>query len=350
MSLDEFSIIERYFGARADFATLLQKTSDVRVGPGDDCAILRLAPGDELCVSTDTLIAEVHFPAAATPAVIAQRVMAANLSDLAAMGAAPHSFLLALTMPEIDTAWLDSFASRLHGLAACYEIPLVGGDLCRGPLSLSMTVLGTAPAGTLVTRSGAQIGDDIYVTGFIGDAGPGLQNYLAQATASTTASASASTTASTTESATADYLCKRYTQPSPRIEMGQALRPWATAMIDVSDGLLADLEHLLHASGGSTSLEIEQLPLSEPLLARVGSDKAARLSALRSGDDYELCFTASPQDRPAIQSIANDRGLDDGVQITRLGVVSTGTGIAVTYRGQSLQIASRGYNHFASQK
>ncbi len=350
MALDEFSIIERYFGARADFAKLLQKTSDVRVGPGDDCAILRLTPGDELCVSTDTLIAEVHFPAAAAPAVIAQRVMAANLSDLAAMGAAPHSFLLALTMPEIDTPWLDSFASRLHGLAACYEIPLVGGDLCRGPLSLSMTVLGTAPAGTLVTRSGAHIGDDIYVTGFIGDAGPGLQNYLAQATASTTASASASTTASTTESATADYLCKRYTQPSPRIEMGQALRPWATAMIDVSDGLLADLEHLLHASGGSTSLELEQLPLSEPLLAHVGSDKAARLSALRSGDDYELCFTASPQDRPAIQSIANDRGLDDGVPITRLGVVSTGTGIAVTYRGQSLQIASRGYNHFASPK
>ena len=350
MALDEFSIIERYFGARADFAKLLQKTSDVRVGPGDDCAILHLAPGDELCVSTDTLIAEVHFPAAAAPAVIAQRVMAANLSDLAAMGAAPHSFLLALTMPEIDTPWLDSFASRLHGLAACYEIPLVGGDLCRGPLSLSMTVLGTAPAGTLVTRSGAQIGDDIYVTGFIGDAGPGLQNYLAQASASTTESASASTTASTTAPATADYLCKRYTQPSPRIEMGQALRPWATAMIDVSDGLLADLEHLLHASGGSTSLELEQLPLSEPLLARVGSDKAARLSALRSGDDYELCFTASPQDRQAIQSIANDRGLDDGVPITRLGVVSKGTGIAVTYRGQSLQIASRGYNHFASPK
>ena len=342
MSLDEFSIIERYFGARADFAKLLQKTSGVRVGPGDDCAILRLAPGDELCVSTDTLIAEVHFPAAAAPAVIAQRVMAANLSDLAAMGAAPHSFLLALTMPEIDTAWLDSFASRLHGLAACYEIPLVGGDLCRGPLSLSMTVLGTAPAGTLVTRSGAQLGDDIYVTGFIGDAGPGLQNYLAQA--------SASATASSTAPATADYLCKRYTQPSPRIETGQALRPWATAMIDVSDGLLADLGHLLHASGGSTSLEIEQLPLSEPLLASVGSDKAARLSALRSGDDYELCFTASPQDRSAIQSIANDRGIDDGVQSTRLGVVSTGTGIAVTYRGQSLQIASRGYNHFASPK
>ena len=343
MSFDEFSIIERYFGTRADFAKLLQKTGGARVGPGDDCAILRLAPGAELCVSTDTLVAEVHFPAAAAPAIIAQRALVANLSDLAAMGAAPHAFLLALTLPEIDTAWLDSFASRLHGLASCYELPLVGGDLCRGPLSLSMTVLGTAPAGTLVTRSGAQAGDDIYVTGCIGDAGAGLQHYLAQI-------GSQATSLSATAPATADYLCKRYTQPSPRIKMGQALRPWATAMIDVSDGLLADLEHLLNASGGSTSLEIEQLPLSEQLLASTASDKAARLSALRSGDDYELCFTASPQDRPAIQSIAQDRAIDDGLQITRLGVVSKGTGITLTYRGQSLQIASRGYNHFASPK
>ncbi len=345
MPQDEFSTIERYFWSRADFGAAkaigsrTQRDSNAKkaaarvlVGPGDDCAILSLAAGDELCASTDTLLTDVHFPAAAAPSVIIQRAMAANLSDLAAMGARPHSFLLALTLPELETTWLDEFATRLHQLASLYEMPLAGGDLCRGPLSLSMTVLGTAPAGTLVTRSGAKAGDDIYVTGFIGDAGAGLKKYLAQLLAK--------------EPATDDYLSKRYTQPSPRIEAGQALRPFATAMIDISDGLLADLRHLLVASGGGTAFDIERIPLSEQLLAVSASEVDRRLTAMTGGDDYELCFTAPPGHRQAIQSVANA----SGIKMTMLGTVTKETGVRVMRNGCLLQVETEGYNHFSAKK
>ncbi len=268
----------------------------------------------------------------APAAVVAQRVMAANLSDLAAMGAAPHSFLLALTMPGVDVAWLDEFTARLRQLASLYDIPLAGGNLCRGTLSLTMTVLGTAPAGTLITRSGARAGDDIYVTGCIGDAGAGLQKYLQHLAAK--------------DPATADYLVRRYTEPLPRIEAGQALRPLARAMIDISDGLLADLRHLLDASGVGAEFDITRIPLSDELLAAYESEaksEAAPLAALTSGDDYELCFTALPTHRDAIQAVARAVG----VKMTWLGAVRQEPDISVTRNGQLLQLEHEGYSHFS---
>ena len=247
MTQDEFSIIERYFGSfpQPGKTPAPEPASGVALGPGDDCAILTIPPGFELCASTDTLLADVHFPATAPAAVVARRTLGANLSDLAAMGARPHAFLLALTLPAAEASWLEAFSVCLHRLSATWEIPLAGGNLCRGPLSLTMTVFGTAPAGTMIRRAGANQGDDIYVTGHIGDAGAGLQLFLQDPALSDSAS---------------KELIRRYTAPTPRIETGQALRQIATAMIDISDGLLADLEHLLTASGAGAEVEVERIP------------------------------------------------------------------------------------------
>lgn len=311
---DEFAIIARYFAGLSGDAV------QVVAGPGDDCAVLQVAPGQELCVSTDTLLTGVHFPGQATAEIVATRTVVANLSDLAAMGAAPHAFVLALTMPTADEHWLEEFATTLKSLSDRYGVPLVGGNLSRGALSLTMTVLGQVPDGQAIYRSGAAPGDGVFVTGSPGDAGQGLVLFQ--------------------QGSSDGYLVSRYTHPTPRLAMGQALRGIASAMIDVSDGLVSDAGHIAERSQVSISLQLEDLPVSAELVASVGRQQALAL-ALAAGDDYELCFTV-PADRQAeLDRISGE--LD--VPVTRIGTVIAGTGVNVQDASGNI-VESKGYRHF----
>lgn len=317
MEEDEFGIISRYF------RHLSLSTEGVVLGPGDDCAVVAIPPGHQVCVSTDTLTEGVHFPIACAPEIVASRCLAANLSDLAAMGASPHSFLLALTLPEADGDWLREFAAALGDGSRHYAIPLVGGNLCKGPLSLTITVMGTVPVSGAILRSGANALDDVYVTGSLGDAGAGLAAYQS--------------------GERSGYLVDRYCAPSPRVGVGIALRGLATAMIDISDGLVAELGHIASESHVGIRAEAALLPLSEDL--RCSADEAVcRSMALFAGDDYELCFTAQASSRSAIAQVANNLNLP----LTRIGTVTTDAEqvCVVDEQGQALDLSVAGYRHF----
>lgn len=307
MSEQEFAIIERYF------KTLTTAAGGVVLGPGDDCAILEYPPNTQTCVSTDTLIEGVHFPVSFPAAHVATRVLGANLSDLAAMGAEAHSFVLAMTLPAIDESWLAAFSASLKSLSDEYRVPLVGGNLSRGSLSLTITVQGHVPVGTAVTRQGARPGDGIYVTGTLGDAGRGLQSVM--------------------EGRYDNRLAERFCRPEPRLETGIALRGSASSMIDVSDGLLADVGHLCESSGVAAVIQAGSLPLSEELLAAVGRQTAVDL-ALTAGDDYELCFTAGTEPEQV-------------TAVTRIGEITAGEGVRVVDNdGIEREVGARGYQHF----
>jgi thiamine-monophosphate kinase len=318
--IGEFEIIERYF---AGFITTTGP--QIRMGPGDDCGLFAVPPGYEVCISTDTLGAGVHFPFDAPPASIAQRALVANLSDLAAMGAEPLTCTLALTLDEQSRQddWLDPFSRRLQQLIADFEIPLIGGNLCAGPLSLTFTVLGSVPVGAALLRQNAQPGDDVYVTGQLGDAAAGLQHWQAGARAS-------------------GQLLRRFLYPVPRLKTALALRGMARGMIDISDGLLADAGHISERSGVGIILDIEALPLSEALLAFKNLEQA-RLLALGGGDDYELCFTAAFDQRDQIATVARSTS----TTITRIGRVIEGAGVSVfDANGMPIATESGGYQHF----
>ena len=308
--MDEFDIIRRYF-ANA------QMPEYVSTGPGDDCAVLSIPPGHELCVSTDTLLADVHFPGDATPEVIAHRAFAANLSDLAAMGAAPHSVTLALTFPEANEAWLEAFGNAIAEWSK--QIPLVGGNLAKGALSVTLTVMGVVPVGAAILRSGAKAGDDVYVSGTLGGAA-GAVKQLGQPNANSA-------------------MLKKYQKPQPQLDLGLALRGVASAAIDISDGLIADLGHLIAASEVGATLTLDQVPMLPELSQVFGNEQALSL-ALGGGDDYELCFTAAVSQRDKIQEIA--RELD--VSLSRLGnIVSDQSGIRDSH---GAELHAIGYRHF----
>ena len=311
----EFDIIERYFSSR-----ILSTGDHVRLGPGDDCAILSLEPNEELCVSTDTMVGGVHLPEGVSGEVAACRCVAANLSDLAAMGATPVGMTLALTMPDENADFLESLSAALERLAAEYRTPLVGGNLARGPLSITMTVMGTTPAGGALLRSGAAIDDDIYVSGAPGEAAGGLR-LLQRGDAG-------------------DVLIRRYEAPTPRLALGRALLGVATAAIDVSDGLAADLAHVAGASGCGAALESDLLPVSATLHAQFG--EASRSLVLSGGDDYELCFTADPDARPTIEKLAAALSLP----LTRIGRMIDGEGVSVRDASGAPVDVAAGYQHF----
>lgn len=263
--MDEFSLIRRYF------STQDVKRGDVVLGVGDDAALLRVPPGQELVVTTDSLVAGVHFPEGLDAEAVGHRSLAANLSDLAAMGATPAWVLLALTLPAADEHWLEGFSRGFFALANWYQVALVGGNVARGPLNVTLTAQGFVPEGQALTRAGARVGDLVYVTGYPGEAAAGLR--LLQ------------------EKGDRKNPCVRhFTHPEPRIAAGQCLRGIASACIDVSDGLLADLRHLLEVHGHGAKIALERLPLS-PELLKLHSKEAAWRLALTGGDDYELCFT-----------------------------------------------------------
>lgn len=312
--MDEFGLIRQYFSG-------WPASSAVKLGVGDDAAILAPAAGEEWVVCTDTLVEGRHFPASTEPDAIGHKALAVNLSDLAAMGARPVAFLLALTLPAPDEAWLVSFARGLRALAEAHQLALIGGDTTRGPLSITVTAIGAVPSGTGLRRSGAQVGDDIAVSGSLGDAALALR---------------------LGERAPPE-LRVRLDRPEPRLALGQWLRGQANAAIDVSDGLYQDLGHVLAASGVGAELWAERLPASDAFRQHMGGEHALALQ-LAGGDDYELCFTAAPERMRRIVEAAP-------VPVQRIGrVVAAGAGQAplavLDANGATIAAPTSGYQHF----
>ncbi|SFN37576.1 thiamine-monophosphate kinase [Izhakiella capsodis] len=325
MVCGEFELIARYF----DRATGSRR--DVEKGIGDDCALLHVPEKQTLAISTDTLVEGIHFLPDIHPADLGYKALAANLSDLAAMGADPAWLTLALTLPKVDELWLQSFSDSLFELMDYYGVQLIGGDTTRGPLSLTLGIHGLIPTGKALKRSGARPGDWIFVTGTLGDSAAGLALLQHQHCCN--------------ESVSRDALIKRHLRPIPRILQGQALRGLASAAIDVSDGLLADLDHILKASDCGASLNLDALPLSAAMQAHFSREQQISW-ALNGGEDYELCFTV-----PEINHGALDVALSHtGVPYTCIGQIKAAAeGVALLCDGQPVSSGKKGFDHFVGK-
>ncbi len=317
--MGEFELIRNYFAA----APCARPGEGVALGIGDDCALLSVAAGEQLAVSTDTLVAGVHFPDVCDPFLLGQRALGVSASDLAAMGASPLAFTLALTLPQVSADWLEAFARGLNTMAQSCGLRLIGGDTTRGPLSLTLTVFGTVPTGQALTRSGARPGDVLCVGGPLGDAAGALPLVLNQRS---------------TEASTTQALLARYWSPQPQFELGIALRGKASAALDISDGLLADCGHIATASGVRLLVKRDKVPMSDALLSFLGPD-AALNAALSGGDDYRLAFTLPPSWLAELQA--------SGLPVFVLGRVVEGHGVAlIDALGQDVTPLTRGYQHF----
>jgi len=315
----EFALIER-IRARAP------GRADVLLGIGDDAALLQVPPGHELVLSTDTLVAGVHFPEETTPADIGWKALAVNLSDLAAMAATPAWISLALTLPDGDADWLDAFLDGFCELAGEHQVALVGGDTTRGPLSITISAHGFVPAGQALRRDGAGAGDEVWVTGTLGDAAGALQQWRGGGL----------------QSAKLRY---RLDRPTPRVAAGLALRELASAAIDVSDGLAADLGHILRRSGVGAEIELGRLPTSRTLAEHFAEDAARWRLQLAGGDDYELCFTATPANAFAIEQAMAACGLI----ATVVGRITREPGLRLlTPKGEAFGLDTPGHEHFAA--
>ncbi|MDA8363545.1 MAG: thiamine-phosphate kinase [Gammaproteobacteria bacterium] len=318
--MNEFELIRCYFARQP-----VQRV-DVVVGIGDDAAVLDPPSGCQLVVSADMLVTGVHFPQNTAPAAVGYKALAVNLSDLAAMGASPAWFTLSLSLPEADSVWLEEFCEGLFSLAGPYGLQLIGGDTTRGPLTIGIQITGLVPRGQALLRSGACPGDGIYVTGMLGDAALGLmclRNEL-QLPAEQAA-----------------RVVQRLERPAPRVREGEALRGLASACIDISDGLVADLGHVLEASGVGASIELAALPLS-PVYQSV-RDKVGWNPAVARGDDYELCFTLPPPQQSALEAIAGRFGCG----LRRIGVVEARSGLRLREpSGLVYQPDIPGFDHF----
>jgi len=316
--MDEFHLIRRYFDNHP------VTRDDVVLGIGDDAALFAVPAGHELAATVDSQLTGVHFPAALDARAVGHRALAVSLSDLAAMGAEPAWALLALTLPEADEDWLENFSRGFLSLAERHNTALAGGNLARGPMNITVTALGFVPAGKALTRDGARPSDRIYVTGHPGDAAAGLRLIKSG------------------KADLEDPCVQRFDFPEPRVKEGMALRGLASAVIDVSDGLLADLGHLLEASGMGASIEIEKLPLSRRLLELHRRDKGREL-ALTGGDDYELCFTVPEARATAVEEKL--KSLD--CPLTCIGTVEAKAGIRCRDgAGKEMPFAVPGYKHF----
>lgn len=324
----EFDLIARYFN-RANAYKAGNPRRDVELGIGDDCALLSVAEKQLLAVSTDTLVSGVHFLPDIDPADLGYKSLAVNLSDLAAMGADPAWLSLAITLPKIDNAWLSAYSDSLFTLLDYYGMQLIGGDTTRGPLSLTLTIHGLVPAGRALTRAGARIGDWIYVTGNLGDSAAGLailQQRLQVA-----------------DTDAKQMLVQRHLRPQPRVLQGQALRDLASSAIDLSDGLISDLRHILNASGCGARIHLDALPYSDALIQHADAEQALRW-ALSGGEDYELCFTV-----PEINRGALDVALGHlGARYTCIGQIGPASEGMRFFRGdREVELNWKGYDHFS---
>ena len=322
MAQGEFELIAKYF------ANLGARRGDVRIGVGDDGAVFTPPSSRELVAVTDSLVEGVHFPLNSAPASIGHRAFAVNLSDLAAMGAEPAWALLALTIPSSDESWLAQFSRAAGDLCRKHGVSLMGGDTTRGPLTITVTLIGIVPIGVALERKGGQAGDAIFVSGSPGDAAAGLA--LEQGRLHVT------------DPMSAQILRDRFLFPTPRCDIGVALRGLASACIDVSDGLGGDLEKLCAASGCGAEVDAAALPVSEALTAAVGRE-LAREYALTGGDDYELLFTV-PLARLGAMTNAVTQGLGP---VTRIGSLTGGSGVKVIARSGVTQFSGAGFDHFA---
>jgi thiamine-monophosphate kinase len=316
----EFDLIRRYFHQPArDVRPGDRRSRRVALGIGDDAALLRPSAGMELAVSTDLLLEGTHFRAGAEARKLGHKALAVNLSDMAAMGAAPRWATLALALPAPDEAWLEEFSRGFFALAGRFGVELIGGDTTRGPLAICVTILGEVPTGLALFRAGARPGDDIWVSGELGDAALAL----AQPDIATAA--------------------KRLDEPEPRVELGERLRGLATAAIDVSDGFAQDLGHILERSGAGAVVEYELLPRSDEVRKIQDGKLQARL-LLSGGDDYELAFTAPQSNRGELEALSEELKL----ALSRVGSIQAGEPKlqVVDAHGRPMAVA-RGFDHFA---
>jgi thiamine-monophosphate kinase len=319
--MGEFDLIARYFERPVKHQPL---------GVGDDCALLQPGAGMQLAVSCDMLVEGRHFLSTVDPAFLGHKALAVNLSDLAACGAKPLAFTLALSLPQADERWLEPFARGLLALADAHGCELVGGDTTRGPLNICITVFGEVPAGQALLRSGARAGDDIWVSGHLGDARLALEVFRGTLTLPAPAF---------------DIARRRMEQPTPRVALGLALRGVASSAIDLSDGLLGDLGHVLKRSGVGARIDTQAALGLLQTDTRALPDPEQRLQAVLSGgDDYELLFTAPPDRRDAVLQAARDAG----VPVTAIGRIEAGPGLRIVdAAGRPVPTAFAGFDHFA---
>jgi thiamine-monophosphate kinase len=310
---------------RQFFADLGAERTDVVLGIGDDAALLRVAAGEDLVLTTDALVEGVHFLAGASAHSLGHRVLAVNLSDIAAMGATPNWALLALNLPRVDEIWLQGFASGFGELARTHGVALVGGNVSRGPLSLTVAMAGTLPSGLGLRRDGARPGDALYVSGTVGDASAWLRCGRGELQPSAPA---------------ADFLQQRFEYPTPRLALGAGLLDLASACVDVSDGLYADAQRLLAAAGVGARIELPQLPVSWALREALG-DRSWQ-QALEGGEDYELCFTAPEARHEQIAALA----VQTGTPITQIGRIRDGAEIELVMNKSVMQFSPLGFDHF----
>jgi thiamine-monophosphate kinase len=315
--MNEFDLIRRYFQSPA-------RGADVCLGVGDDAAVLSLSTSEKLVVTVDTLVEAVHFEKNAPPEQVAARCVRTNLSDLAAMGATPKWFTLALTLPDSNEDWLQAFSSGLNREADRWQIDLVGGDTTKGALTISLQMMGVVKDKWL-TRTGAKVGDAILVTGTLGDAAGYLavegiekQNNPAN-----------------------DYLEQRFWYPEPRLEFAQNALGHVNAACDISDGLLADLGHICRASGVGADIQVEKLPLSDA--QSIFPQAKSRNLALSGGDDYELCMTATPGSVQELTKIAERLS----VRLERIGTIVEGSVISCFDESRPIKPTKGGYLHFS---
>lgn len=301
-SLSEFSLIDRFFTGAT------RQGDQVTLGIGDDCALLRPPAGEQLAISTDMLVEGRHFFPDVDPRALGHKTLAVNLSDLAAMGAKPLGFTLAFALPDSDPAWLAPFAEGLATLADRFDCPLVGGDTTRGPRNLCVTVFGAVPGAHALRRDAAQPGDDIWVSGTVGDARLALGVLRGEW--------QIAGSADTAAESDFEEVRRAMDWPEPQIALGMALRGVARAALDVSDGLLGDLGHILKRSGVGARINVDAVPRSAILAAQ--SPAIQRLCTLAGGDDYQLCFCADSAQRDRISAIGNELGL----RVTRIGTIA----------------------------
>ena len=319
--MSEFDLIKRYFLRKS-----LQ--NDVILSVGDDCAITSIPTGYQLAITTDTLVEGTHFLPSISPADLAYKSVAVNLSDLAAMGATPAWMSLALTLPEIKEEWLAEFSQSLFAILDRYGVSLIGGDTTKGSLSITLTAQGFLPENQGLFRHQAKVGDWIFVSGFLGDSAAGLDLLLQNRKI---------------ENESDRYFIQRHLRPTPRVELGLALRSFSCCALDISDGLLADLEHILERSQVGAEIYLENLPISRHLCIQYEQTQAEKF-ALTGGEDYELCFTVSEEKREEMEQVLRSQG----IKVTRIGQILPATsGLNLLKNGEKVALPEHcGFDHF----
>ena len=320
--MGEFDLIKRYFSRKS-----LQ--NDVILSVGDDCAITSIPAGYQLAITTDTLVEGSHFLPSISPADLAYKSVAVNVSDLAAMGATPTWMSLALTLPEIKEAWLAEFSQSLFAILDRYGVSLIGGDTTKGSLSITLTAQGFLPENKGLFRHQAKVDDWIFVSGFLGDSAAGLDLLLQNRKI---------------ENESDRYFIQRHLRPTPRVELGLALRSFSCCSLDISDGLLADLGHILERSQVGAEIYLENLPLSRHLCTQYEQTQAEKF-ALTGGEDYELCFTVSEEKREEMEQVLRSQG----IKVTCIGKILPQTsGLNLLKNGEKVALPEHcGFDHFS---